>query len=43
MFGQYLALDLSHTPNSKLSILIYRNVLSDTTPLNILNTIERNG
>ncbi|KAL2814981.1 hypothetical protein BJX63DRAFT_431085 [Aspergillus granulosus] len=30
-------------PNSRLPIIVYRSVLYDTTPLNILNTIEPNG
>lgn len=32
-----------HSPNSKLPIVVYRNALSDTSPQNILATIEPNG
>ncbi|KAL9086625.1 MAG: hypothetical protein Q9165_007068 [Trypethelium subeluteriae] len=32
-----------HVPNSKLPILVYRDVLQDTSPETILSTIEPNG
>lgn len=31
-----------HVPNSRLPIIVYRNVLQDTSPENILSTIEPN-
>lgn len=31
-----------HVPNSKLPILVYRNALEDTSPENIISTIEPN-
>ncbi|KAL2813205.1 hypothetical protein BDW59DRAFT_31882 [Aspergillus cavernicola] len=40
---QYFLAPTLHVPNSRLPILVYRDVLSDTTPRNILNTIEPNG
>lgn len=40
---QYFLPPTPHVPNSRLPILVYRNVLEDTSPRNILNTIEPNG
>lgn len=40
---QYFLPSTPHVPNSRLPILVYRNALSDTSPRNILNTIEPNG
>ncbi|EAU30074.1 conserved hypothetical protein [Aspergillus terreus NIH2624] len=40
---QYFLPSTPHVPNSRLPILVYRNALSDTSPRNILDTIEPNG
>lgn len=40
---QYFLDPTPHVPNSRLPILVYRDALADTTPGNILNTIEPNG
>lgn len=32
-----------HSPNSALPVVVYRKALSDTSPENILTSIERNG
>ncbi|KAL4863519.1 hypothetical protein BDV12DRAFT_206404 [Aspergillus spectabilis] len=40
---QYFLAPAPHVPNSRLPILVYRGALDDTSPRNILNTIEPNG
>ena len=40
---QYFLPPTPHVPNSRLPVLVYRNVLEDTSPRNIVNTIEPNG